>query len=83
MWSDKSIALIMDTNIFEQNINSQHDLSKLPLDKYYKIIRTIELNSLEEQVKIFFPEIVLLELLYHHKLRIEKKLSELNQLKKY
>ena len=82
MWSDKSIALIMDTNIFEQNINSQHDLSKLPLDKYYKIIRTIELNSLEEQVKIFFPEIVLLELLYHHKLRIEKKLSELNQLKK-
>ena len=82
MWSDKNIALIMDTNIFEKKSNEQYDLSKLPLDKYDKIIHTIELNKLEDQVKIFFPEIVLLELLYHHKFRIEKQLSTLNQLNK-
>lgn len=80
MWSDKKIALIMDTNIYEKNEKAKFDFSTLPLERYYKIIKTIELNNLKDEVNIFFPEIVILELLAHHKNRLKENLSELDKL---
>ena len=80
MWSDKKIALIMDSNIYEKNEKAKFDFSGLPLENYYKILKIIELNNLKDEVTIFFPEIVILELLTHHKNRLIMNLSELDKL---
>lgn len=80
MWSDKKIILVVDTNIFERNAKKPYDFSKLPLDKFDKILKTISLNNLDDEIKILFPEIVVLELLYHHKRRASDDLKKLNKL---
>lgn len=81
MQSDVKIAIIPDTNVFTYSKKRINDLSKLPLDEYYKILKTLELNDLTYEVSIFFPEIVLLELLHHLELKLNKKYRDLENFK--
>ena len=80
MQSDVKIAIIPDTNVFTYGKKKVTDLSKLPLDEYYKILKTLELNDLNYEVSIYFPEIVLLELLHHLELKLIKRCSDLEKL---
>lgn len=76
------IAVIYDTNNFIPSENKVFDLAKLNFEKYYKFKKTLKINGLEDKVKLFFPEIVLLELLSKHKQRLNeriKKLEDLNE----
>lgn len=82
MQSDLKIAIIPDTNVFTYSKKRINDLSKLPLDEYYKILKTLELNDLTYEVSIFFPEIVLLELLHHLELKLNKKCRDLENFKR-
>ena len=43
MQSDVKIAIIPDTNVFTYSKKRINDLSRLPLDEYYKILKTLEL----------------------------------------
>lgn len=79
MQSSIEIAIIVDTNVFTPSNNKTRDLSVLPLEEYYKILKTLKLNDLEYEIEIFFPEIVLLEMISHHE---QKLIKELGQLKK-
>lgn len=79
MYSDVKIAIIPDTNVFTYSENKINDLSKLPLDEYYKILKKLELNDLTYEVTILFPEIVLLELLHHLELKLIKKCNDLKK----
>lgn len=81
MQSDVKIAIIPDTNVFTYSKKRIKDLSRLPLDEYYKILKTLELNDLTYEVNIFFPEIVLLELLHHLELKLNKKYGDLENFK--
>ena len=51
------------------------------MDEYYKILRTLELNNLTYEVSIFFPEILLLELLHHLESKLNKKCRDLENFK--
>lgn len=82
MQSDVKIAIIPDTNVFTYSKKRINDLSRLPLDEYYKILKTLELNDLTYEVNIFFPEIVLLELLHHLELKLNKKCKDLENFEK-
>lgn len=77
MQSSIELAIIVDTNVFTPSKNKTRDLSKLPLDQYYKILKTLELNDLKYEIDILFPEIVLLELISHHKNRMYDDLEQL------
>ncbi|WP_407421248.1 PIN domain-containing protein [Methanobrevibacter sp.] len=77
MQSSIELAIIVDTNVFTPSKNKTRDLSKLPLDEYYKILKTLELNDLKYEIDILFPEIVLLELISHHKTRMYDDLKQL------
>lgn len=79
MYSDVKIAIIPDSNVFTYSEKKINDLSKLPLDEYYKILKTLELNDLTDEVTILFPEIVLLELLHHLELKLIKKCKDLEK----
>ena len=81
MQSDVKIAIIPDTNVFTYSKKRINDLSRLPLDEYYKILKTLELNNLTYEVSIFFPEIVLLELLHHLESELNKKCRDLENFK--
>lgn len=81
MQSDIKIAIIPDTNVFMFSKTRINDLSRLPLDEYYKILKTLELNDLTYEIKILFPEIVLLEMLHHLELKLNKKYSDLEKIK--
>lgn len=82
MQSDVKIAIIPDTNVFTYSKKRINDLSRLPLDEYYKILKTLELNDLTYEVNIFFPEIVLLELLHHLELKLNNKCRDLENFEK-
>ena len=79
MHSDIKIAIIPDTNVFTYSEKRINDLSRLPLDEYYKILKTLELNDLTYEVNIFFPEIVLLELLHHFELKLTERCRDLEK----
>jgi len=79
MQSDVKIAIIPDTNVFVYSKKKINDLSRLPLEEYYKILKTLELNDLTYEVNIFFPEIVLLELLHHLELKLNNKCRDLEK----
>ena len=79
MQSDVKIAIIPDTNVFMHSKTRINDLSRLPLDEYYKILKTLELNDLTYEVNILFPEIVLLELLHHLELKLNKEYRDLEK----
>lgn len=80
MYSTIKIAIIPDTNVFTYSKNKTNNLSKLPLEEYYKILKSLELNDLDIDVRIFFPEIVILELIHHLKLKLIKKCDNLEKL---
>ena len=80
MQSSIEIAIIVDTNVFTPSAKKTRDLSKLPLEEYYKILKTLKLNELNYEVDIFFPEIVLLEMISHHKQKLIKELKQLEKL---
>ena len=79
MLFNKKIAIIPDTNIYAPNPDTPYDLTDLPLKKYFKQIENIKTLNLEDNIDILFPEVVLLELLFHHN---EKFKNSVNQLKK-
>ena len=80
MQSDVKIAIILDTNVFTYSRKRINDLSQLPLDDYYKILKTLELNDLMDEITIFFPEIVLLELLHHLEIKLLNKCNVLEKI---
>jgi len=82
MQSSIGLAIIVDTNVFTPSKNKTRDLSELPLDQYYKILKTLELNDLKYEIDILFPEIVLLELISHHKNRMYNDLEQLMKINK-
>ena len=80
MQSSITLAIIVDTNVFTPSKNKTRDLSKLPLDEYYKILKTLELNDLKYEIDILFPEVVLLELFSHHKKKLSNEIKELKKI---
>lgn len=80
MSSNNKIAVIYDTNNFFPSENKVFDLTQLNFEKYYKLKKTLRINGLENKVELFFPEIVLLELIQHHELRLKKELQKVKEL---
>ncbi|MDR0900812.1 MAG: PIN domain-containing protein [Methanobrevibacter sp.] len=80
---NEKIVLVIDTNIFYQKKFS--DFTKLPLEKYYKTIESIKQSKIEENIDIYFPEIVLAEMIIQSKKSCKKELRDskvfLNKLK--
>ena len=83
MLLNKKIAIIPDTNIYTPSKNKPYDITTLPLEKYYKQIKTIEISHLEDKIDILFPEVVLLELINHNKEKFDEKIIELKKINKY
>lgn len=81
MLPNEKIAIIFDTNIFRPGDKKVFDLTELNLNEYYKLKKTLELNELENNVELFFPEIVLLELIEHNKKHLNARINELENLK--
>lgn len=74
------IAIIPDTNA----LYTKHtpDLSKLNLKEYDKILKIIEDNSLQTQIKIFIPELVLIEWIKHYQDDLKSGIDNLKTAKK-
>ncbi len=79
MTSEK-IALVLDTNILERGKNFTDDFSYFSLESYEEALSMIEINDLIENVNIYIPEIVLLELSSHKLDRINNRLKDLKQI---
>ncbi len=75
--SYEKLALVIDTNILT---NAKNDFSCLSLDLYYAAEEMIEINDLTENVNIYIPEIVLLEVSNHHLLKIKKSINQLDHI---
>lgn len=73
MWTD-TIAIILDTNMVIPGKNKIYDFSKLYLKDYEKTLQSIKYSDVEDHVKIFFPRIVFLELLSHHKRELTEEI---------
>lgn len=80
MTSNEKIVIIPDTNMFTPGDNTRYDLTKLHFEKYEDVLNLLELNFLEKNVEIYFPEIVLLELLSKQERQMKKRLTKLNEL---
>lgn len=81
MTSNKNIAIIYDSNNFIPSEKKIFDLTGLNLEEYYKLENTIKLNNLQDRVKLFFPEIVLSELIINHERLLKNKIGNLKSLK--
>lgn len=69
------IAIIPDTNaLYTQNTP---DISKLNLKEYDKILKIIEDNSLQNQIKLLIPELVLIEWIKHYKDHLKNEIDNL------
>lgn len=78
--SSEKLAIILDTNILQKGKKAKNDFSELSLDIYYDSMNMIELNDIIDQVNIFIPEIVLLELSSHTLDRINDRIDQLNEI---
>lgn len=76
----EKFALILDTNILQKGDNAKFDFSELSLDSYYKSMNIIELHDITEQINVFIPEIVLLELSSHTLDRINSRINQLKDI---
>lgn len=77
----EKFALVLDTNILQKGDNAKHDFSELNLDSYYKAMNIIELHDITDDINVFIPEIVLLELSSHTLDRINSRITQLNEIK--
>lgn len=82
MLFNKKIAIIPDTNIYAPNPDTSYDLTDLPLTKYFKQIEIIKNLNLEDNIDILFPEVVLLELLFHHNEKFKNSVDQLKKINK-
>lgn len=82
MTPHNKIAIVYDTNNFISSKNKVFDLTKLNFEKYYKFKKTLKMNGLEDKVELFFPEIVLLELIKNHENRLNNEIINFKNLNK-
>lgn len=74
-----NIAIIPDTNYFYIDEKRKEDFSKLSLNRYYKIRNSFEFLEIPGEIKIFLPEVVLLELLSQYKMDLEREIKKYNK----
>ncbi|GAB6055545.1 hypothetical protein JCM15415_08610 [Methanobacterium movens] len=78
--SSEKLAIILDTNILQKGKKAKNDFSELSLDIYYDSMNMIELNDITDQLSVYIPEIVLLELSSHTLDRINDRINQLNEI---
>lgn len=67
MPSNDKIVVIPDTNYFYNDEQEETTFFKLNMGSYFKFQKTISINNLDDKIQMYVPELVLCELIAHHK----------------
>lgn len=74
------IALVLDTCILEKTEKEKEDLSVFNMDVYDDAVDLIERNELQDQISVFVPRIVILELSRHKENKLKSRIENAKKL---